>query len=73
MKKHAASLVLQAFLLFFICCPALCEESPVLRALIVTCDRFLSQEETTPAAQENARLMAELLAQEARGYELIRS
>ena len=73
MKKHAASLVLQACLLFFICCPALCEESPVLRALIVTCDRFLSQEETTPAAQENARLMAELLAQDARGYELIRT
>ncbi len=47
--------------------------APVLRALIVTCDRFLSQEETTPAAQENARLMAGALAADARGYAVIRT
>ena len=67
-------LILQAFLLFS--APGAMMEAPaepVLRALIVTCDSFLSQEETTPAAQENARLMEELLRQDARGYAVIRS
>ena len=47
--------------------------APALRALIVTCDRFLSQEDTTPAAQENAQLMADALRQDARGYAVIRT
>ena len=39
--------------------PAAAEEKavPVLRALLVTCDRFVSQMETTPAAQQSAVLM----------------
>ncbi len=51
----------------------LAEETPVLRALIVTCDRFLSQADTTPAAQENARMMEALLGRDARGYAVIRT
>ena len=74
MNRLLAVLFLQAFLLFQIPCPAgAAPDGPTLRALIVTCDRFLSQEETTPAAQENARLMAEMLKRDARGYADIRT
>ena len=74
MKKHFIGLILQAFLLYLFFCTAYAgENAGTLRALIVTCDRFVSQEETTPAAQENARLMAELLAQDARGYAIVRT
>lgn len=52
---------------------ALADEQPALRALIVTCDRFLSQTDTTPAAQENARLLAEALSADRRGYAVIRT
>ena len=53
--------------------PALGDETPVLRALIVTCDRFLSGEDTTPAAQINAQMMREALEADARGYAVIRT
>ena len=46
---------------------------PALRALIVTCDSFLTQEDTTPAAQQNAALMADMLARDARGYASVRT
>ena len=46
---------------------------PVLRALLVTCDRFVSRPETTPAAQQNAQLMKSLLESDARGYAEIRT
>ncbi len=46
---------------------------PVLRALLVTCDRFVSRPETTPAAQQNALLMKSLLSSDERGYESIRT
>ena len=61
--------------LALLCSAALAEETeqPVLRALIVTCDRFVSQESTTPAAQENAMLMERMLQNDARGYAVIRT
>jgi len=46
---------------------------PILRALLVTCDRFVSQPETTPAAQQNAMLMKSLLSSDAREYQEIRT
>ena len=74
MRRFIVCLVLQAFL--FLQLPFGTSEqaaAPVLRALIVTCDRFVSQEDTTPAAQENARLMAEMLEKDARGYAVVRT
>ena len=74
MKRFLICLTIQAFL--FVCLPCgMAEETnaPAMRALIVTCDRFVSQEDTTPAAQENARLMAAMLEKDARGYADIRT
>ena len=75
MSRLLMVLTLQAFFVLSLGLPMpqKQEASPVMRALIVTCDRFLSQEDTTPAAQENARLMAEMLRQDARGYADIRT
>ena len=74
MNRFLAILVLQAFLLALCpCAAAETQNAPTLRALIVTCDRFVSQENTTPAAQENALLMAALLGEDARGYAAIRT
>ncbi len=68
-------LMLQAFFAFSLGLPVPVRQGPepVLRALIVTCDRFISQEDTTPAAQENARLMAEMLREDVRGYADVRT
>ena len=46
---------------------------PVFRALLVTCDRFVSRMETSPAGQRNAVLMREILEGDGRGYALIRT
>ncbi len=46
---------------------------PVLRALLVTCDRFVSRPETTPAAQQNALMVKGLLEADARGFSVIRT
>ena len=74
MSRLLAVLMLQAFLLVRLPFAAAEEKAgPTLRALIVTCDQFISQEDTTPAAQENARLMAEMLARDARGYAAVRT
>ena len=68
-------LCLWALILFGAAVPVLAgaEGTPALRALIVTCDRFLTQADTTPAAQENAQLLAEALAADSRGYAVIRT
>ncbi len=47
-------------------------QKPVLRALLVTCDRFVSQPETTPAAQRNAEMMRQLLSSDERSYDVLR-
>ena len=74
MSRLLAILLLQAFLLVRLPFATAEEKAdPTLRALIVTCDQFVSQEDTTPAAQENARLMAEMLARDARGYAAVRT
>lgn len=46
--------------------------SQTLRALLVSCDRFLSQPETTPAAGTNLTLIRDALSGDARGYSQIR-
>ena len=46
--------------------------SATLRALLVSCDRFLSQPETTPAAGTNLTLIKDALSGDARGYAQIR-
>lgn len=52
---------------------ALAEESVTLRALLVGCDRFISQPATGDAAETSVRMLAETLAEDSRGYALIRS
>lgn len=68
------SVLLAVLLLPVSLCRALETEqaAPVLRALLVSCDRFLSQPETTPAASTNLALMRDALLSDARGYQDIR-
>ena len=79
MKKSV--LLLTALLMLFCCSPAFCAESeilpydeqPKLRALLIGCDHFLTQEDTWPAAEHNVRLLADTLSNDRRRYALIRS
>ena len=79
MKKSV--LLLTALLMFFCCSPAFCAESeimpydksPKLRALLIGCDHFLTQEDTWPAAEHNVRLLADTLISDQRRYALIRT
>lgn len=72
---------LMAFLFVFLLSPASGEEGgfapvdhpPKLRALLIGCDHFLTQEDTWPAAQHNIRLLSDTLMNDRRGYALIRS
>ena len=75
MTRLLMILIIQAFFVCSLGLSAPAEEvpEPVLRALIVTCDRFVSQEDTTPAAQDNAQLVAAMLREDARGYADIRT
>ena len=63
------------FLLLGCLCSAGAEEGgqPVLRALLIACDQFVTQDDTTPAAQTNVALMEEALSRDGREYALIRS
>ena len=49
------------------------EARPGLRALLIGCDHFLSQEDTWPAADNNLRMMGDTLLTDQRRYSLIRS
>ena len=69
-------------LLFVLCCsPAAYmengfiagEEAPKLRALLIGCDHFLTQEDPWPAAEHNIRLLSDTLISDRRRYALIRS
>ena len=44
-----------------------------LRALLIGCDHFLSQEDTWPAADNNLRMLGDTLLMDQRRYALIRS
>ena len=79
MKKTV--LWLTALFLFFCCFPAFGAEEdafphagqPQLRALLIGCDHFLTQEDTWPAAEHNIRLLSDTLINDRRRYALIRS
>lgn len=49
------------------------ENPPRLRALLIGCDHFLTQEDTWPAAEHNIQLLADTLMNDRRNYALIRS
>ena len=44
------------------------ETEPVRRALLIGCDTFVTQTETTPAAAMNVERMSRMLQTDARGY-----
>lgn len=47
--------------------------SPRMRALLIGCDYFVTQENTWPAADNNLQLLSNTLLQDGRSYQLIRS
>lgn len=72
--RAAASFLLLVFLLP----PAtragvLQARAPRLRALLIGCDRFVSQPDTYPAAESNVRLLSEAFNADVRGYLSIRT
>ena len=70
-KLWAAALLLCAFVFSFAVRAE--EETPGLRALLIGCDHFLSQTDTSPAAENNVNLLAEALLTDSRGYTLVRT
>ena len=78
MKRGVCCLL--AFLFVFLLSPASGEggafftvEPPKLRALLIGCDHFLTQEDTWPAAEHNIQLLADTLMKDRRAYALIRT
>jgi len=69
----AARKWLLALLLLFFALPAQAEEAGEMRALLIGCDYFLTQEDTWPAADNNLQMLADTLLFDQRGYRLIRS
>ena len=78
-KRGACSLL--SLLLAFLLSPASgvsmafssAENPPKLRALLIGCDHFLTQEDTWPAAEHNIQLLSDTLMNDRRNYALIRS
>lgn len=69
-------MLLAAALLLLLALPARGEERAPdgeMRALLIGCDYFVSQEDTWPAADNNLQLLADTLLSDQRGYRLIRS
>ncbi len=56
---------------FFLFLPFLARSEGVVRALLVSCDRFVNYASTSPAAAENVRMLSAALENDARGYALI--
>lgn len=48
------------------------KQPPRMRALLISCDSFVTQEDTWPAAENSVYQMADMLMADHRGYELIR-
>ena len=61
-----------ALLFLLLLCPLSARTEGVLRALLVSCDRFAGYASTAPAAAENVKMLAEALQNDTRGYALIR-
>ncbi len=81
MEMKKSVLWIMTLLFVFCCSPALGveygsfdgAEPPKLRALLIGCDHFLTQEDTWPAAEHNIRLLSDTLINDRRRYALIRS
>ena len=82
MKKRLFAFVLACLFFVLPLCPsgltedeAFAYETPPvrLRALLIGCDHFISQQDTWPAAESNLRLLSDALAADNRRYDLIRS
>lgn len=73
-RRLAMPGLLALFLLLLFANGALAAEnsSPRMRALLVGCDFFVSQENTYPAAANNVQNLADALMNDSRGYLLIR-
>jgi len=77
MKKRNAGLIFAMLFCILLSAPAArAQDSPPsgkMRALLIGCDYFLTQENTWPAADNNLQLLADTLLYDQRGYQLIRS
>lgn len=71
--------LLLAFLLFLLPITSAAEDEEsaakngMLRALLIGCDHFLSQPDTWPAAENNVRLVSDVLFSDVRAYALVRT
>ena len=61
-----------ALLILLLLFPLSARTEGVLRALLISCDRFVGYASTAPAAAENVKMLAEALQNDTRGYALIR-
>lgn len=52
---------------------ALEEDQPALRALLISCDRFISMPDTTPSSYNNVVSLRRALLEDARGYQTLRA
>lgn len=80
MKKTGFFLLIMSLTLLFSFRAAVENQPPVppsspgvLRALLIGCDHFVSQQDTYPAAENNLRLLSDVLLTDTRRYALIRS
>ena len=53
--------------------PQVESEGPALRALLISCDRFVTMPETTPSSYNNVVSLRRALLEDARGYERLRA
>ena len=80
-KELRARVLLSVLALCLLACPArasdrLSEEGEApgkLRALLIGCDHFVTQEDTWPAADSNLQMLSDVLLMDVRRYTLIRS
>ena len=50
-----------------------CEQEPALRALLISCDRFVTMPETTPSSYNNVVGLRRALLEDGRGYHAMRA
>lgn len=53
--------------------PGSAPKGPRLRALLIGCDHFVTQEDTWPAAELNIKMLSRVLETDKRGYDVIRT
>ena len=71
MRRLLAGILCVCLLLFSWPGPAQTRGKPVLRALLVACDVFLSQPDTSPSSTNNVIALRRALLQDQRGYQSI--